>query len=114
MSGANVKLGEVLSKYNRSEFHHIFPQKFLKDQGYGAREINRLANFAIISAADNKTLGGKAPSEYREKMNHSNLKSVLLAASTPASLFQDDYGVFLRERADMLEKVATGLTGEAT
>lgn len=110
VSGATVNLGEVLNKYNRSEFHHLFPQKFLKEQDRGSRDINRLANFAVISAADNKTLGGKAPSEYRSNMNHGNLNSVLSAAAIPESLFDDDYEAFLSERAAMLREIATGLT----
>lgn len=110
VSGAKVNLGDVLSKYNRSEFHHLYPQKFLKSIGRGNRDINRLANFAVISAGDNKTLGGRAPSEYKAKMNHSNLSSVLSSATVPESLFDDDYDPFLTERARELTALARKLT----
>src|SRR6266516_2023220 len=72
VSGAPVTLSKVLQAYNRNEFHHLMPQAFLKDLGAGAREINPLANFAIISASDNKTLGGVAPSLYRAKLPVAN------------------------------------------
>jgi len=77
-------------------------KKYLKSQDRTTREINRVANFAVISAADNKKLGGKAPSEYKSDMNHSNLGSVLKAAAVPESLFDDDYDAFIEERADEL------------
>lgn len=109
VSGATVNLGDVLKKYNRGEFHHLFPQKFLKGQGRTARDINRLANFAIISAADNKTLGGLAPSAYKMKMNHSRLDSVLHSASVPNSVFDDNYDLFLQERSTVLLDLAETL-----
>lgn len=111
VSGAKVNLGEVLSKYNRGEFHHLYPQRFLKSEGRGIRDINRLANFAVISAADNKTLGGRAPSEYKANMNHGNLSSVLSSATVPESLFDDDYDAFLIARASQLAELARKLTG---
>ncbi len=106
-----MNLGDVLSKYNRSEFHHLYPQKFLKASGRGNRDINRLANFAVISAGDNKTLGGKAPSEYKAKMNHSNMSSVLSSATVPESLFDDNYDAFLGDRAGRLTALAQKLAG---
>lgn len=81
ISGQKVSMGPVLTKYNPSEFHHLYPQKFLKNAGRAPRDINRLANFAVISSADNKKLGGKAPSAYKADMNHPNLGSVLASAA---------------------------------
>jgi len=102
VSAARVSLGEVLRHYNRREFHHLYPQKFLKDLGREIGDINRLANFAIISATDNKALGGVAPSRYKVRMPTSKIEDILAAAMCPSSLFADDYDAFLEERAQLL------------
>jgi hypothetical protein len=73
VSGSRVGLDRVLKDYNRNEFHHLFPKKFLRDQGRETWEINRLLNFAFMSRADNNTLGGAAPSEYRSRMDESSI-----------------------------------------
>ena len=110
VSGSRVSLAEVLRHYNRNEFHHLNPQRFLKNLGLQTGDINRLANFAIISAADNKTLGGVAPSRYKSRMPASKIDDILESALCPASLFDDDYDRFLAERNQMLLNAANKLT----
>ncbi|MET4783396.1 DUF262 domain-containing protein [Glaciihabitans sp. UYNi722] len=109
VSGSRVSLGEVLRHYNRKEFHHLNPQKFLKGQDRDSADINRLANFAIISAADNKALGGVAPSRYRPKMPASKSGNILDSALCPPSLFNDDYDTFIEERSVLLWSSANTL-----
>ncbi len=111
ISGSSVDLGPVLQAYNREEFHHLMPRKFLKDQGRTTTEINRLANFAIISAADNKKLGGDAPSVYKKKMPAGAIDVILGAAACPNSLFDDDFDAFIRARAKALADYAKSLMG---
>jgi len=65
LSGAEVDVDRVLQKYNRGEFHHLFPKAFLKEGGVEDDRINCLANFAVISGADNRKISRKRPSEYR-------------------------------------------------
>lgn len=107
VSGAKVDLAKVLNAYNRHEFHHIFPKKYLKDQG---RIGNRLANFAVISAVDNRELGGEAPSSYKERMP-ANPENVLASALLPESMFEDEYDAFLDKRAERLVSYANELCG---
>lgn len=110
VSGSRVSLGEVLRHYNRKEFHHLFPQRFLKNQGRAADDINRLANFAIISAVDNKTLGGLAPSRYKSKMPGTKIDAILTSAFLDGgALFADDYEAFLTSRGDLLAAQAVHL-----
>lgn len=111
ISGAAVDLGPVLQAYNREEFHHLMPRSFLKEQGLGTTDINRLANFAIISAMDNKTLGGVAPSAYRKKMPPETIDDILISAVCPNSLFDDEYDVFIRARAKSLMDYSKSLMG---
>ena len=66
------------------------------------------ANFCFLSKADNTTLGGTAPSVYRDRMPV-DVDSVLTRALCPASLFDDDYQKFLVDRAKLLTAFANEL-----
>lgn len=112
VSGNPVQLGEVLQAYNRNEFHHVYPRAYLKKLGRETGDINLLANFVFLSAVDNKTLGGVAPSVYRAKMDSDSVPRILEKALCPASIFDDDYDVFLRERAELLTAAAKKLVGQ--
>jgi hypothetical protein len=84
------------------------PRSFLKTSSQNAKSDSALANFAFLSRADNRQLGGVAPSVYRGKMAP-NWEEITAAAICPTSLFADDYSVFLNERAKMLLTLAAGL-----
>ncbi|MGH1506323.1 MAG: GmrSD restriction endonuclease domain-containing protein [Acidimicrobiales bacterium] len=109
VSGSPTSLESALRSYNRTEFHHCYPQKYLKGKGYSSEGINRLANFVFLTRADNRKLGGVAPSEYRKRMVEADLDEVLGSALCPGSLFSDDYEVFLDERSELLKRAAESL-----
>jgi len=111
VSGAPVTLSKVLQAYNRNEFHHLMPQAFLKDCGATARQINRLSNFAIISASDNKILGGVAPSKYKDKMPAAKINLILSRALCPDSIFEDHYEDFIIARSARLVQEARTVMG---
>lgn len=60
VSGQPISLDTVLRRYNRNEFHHMYPRAFLTAQDVLANEQGVLANFCFLSKADNTTLGGGA------------------------------------------------------
>lgn len=101
LSGEMVELDEVLAEPNRSEYHHCVPRGALLDLGFYADQIDVLANFAIISRAENRTISKKLPSAYRELMP-ADVDAILGSALIPPSLFLDNYELFLGERAEML------------
>jgi hypothetical protein len=109
ISANRVRLERVLKDYNRNEFHHVFPKRFLKDQGFETAAINKLANFVFMSRADNNTLGGVAPSVYRSRMYEAAIPGILAHALCPESVFNDDYPAFLDDRAMMLAEAAREL-----
>jgi hypothetical protein len=111
VSGAQVTLSRVLQAYNRNEFHHLMPQAFLKEFGATPKQINPLANFAIISASDNKMLGGVAPSIYKAKMPAAKLSLILGRSLCPESLFTDRYEDFIEQRCARLVQAATSVMG---
>lgn len=111
VNGTAVSIGQVLTAGNRSEFHHIFPQAFLKKKGMDASQINVLSNFCILSASDNKKVGSKEPSKYKDKLAKEDLSAILLSNVIPEIVFEDDFEAFIEARSRMLVGVAGRLMG---
>lgn len=109
VSGSPASLKTALQSYNRSEFHHLMPRAFLIKNSIPIEKINSLANFAMISAADNKILGGVAPSVYRSRMAQKDIPKILASAQLPNSLFDDDYDTFIVARSQLLANAASAL-----
>lgn len=98
------------------EYHHIFPQAWLKDQGKKEYQINRALNCALISWKTNRNISAKSPSEYvLERMEKSSLgepevKRRLESHLIPVEpLKNDDYDAFVENRAKMIKRVADKL-----
>lgn len=109
ISGQPVSLQEVLREYNRTEFHHCFPRKAANDRGVDARERDCLANFAFISAQDNRALGGGLPSKYRDKMAKTAFEEITRRALLPHELWDDDFDRYIKGRAELLATKAREL-----
>jgi len=110
VSGAPVDLRTKLQHYNRKEFHHLMPKAFLLESGQAQMSENILANFCFIARADNRQLGGGAPSSYRQHMAE-NVNEILQSQLCPNNLFDDNYEAFLRSRATLLANKAIDLCG---
>lgn len=108
IQGTKITLEDVLSQGNRKEFHHIFPKAYLKSFGdrYKDDKINCLANFSILSRADNNQIKDQPPSQYRNIMPSDNqsLESILETHFCSTEMFNDDYDRFLKSRAELLRK----------
>ena len=111
VSGAPVSLDEALNNYNRTEFHHCFPRDYLKGNEFSKKAIDKLANFSFLTRADNRTLGGDAPSKYKEKIPSDHLDDILQSACCPQSLFSDEYEEFISERSELLLQKALSVIG---
>lgn len=105
LSGQPIKVDRVLAEPNRSEYHHCYPKaklmKAARPSGSSDAYINALANFAIISRAENRKISDKLPSEYRTLMPD-DAAAILASAVIPDSLFRDDYPTFIRDRVGAL------------
>ena len=98
------------------EYHHIFPQAWLKEKQLKDYEINRALNCALISWRTNRNISAKNPSSYvSERMEASSLgnseverrlESHLIPV---AQLMEDNYEDFLDERARLISQVAEKL-----
>lgn len=111
LSGKNIDLDKVLQRYNRSEFHHIYPRAFLREIGVSDTRINVLGNFCFLSAAENKSIGRKRPSEYLSDLvaDDETRAATLATAFLLDTEFNDDYDPFLTARCSRLAEFANGL-----
>ncbi len=112
LSGKQIDLEKALQRYNRSEFHHIYPRAFLRESGVPEQNINVLGNFCFLSAAENKNIGRKRPSVYLADLvsnNHQEREATLTSAFCIADEFNDDYESFLHERCIRLAEFAKKL-----
>jgi hypothetical protein len=105
---------------NRSDVHHLFPRKYLKEQGLQRGQYNQIANFALAQSEINIAIGAKAPKIYFEELvsqcqggkkkyggitDLDDLKNNLRQHSIPESIFNhlaDDYSKFLSERRQLM------------
>ncbi|HLC40837.1 MAG TPA: DUF262 domain-containing protein, partial [Methylomirabilota bacterium] len=110
VSGTPVDLAPKLREFNKTEFHHLMPRLYLRTVGATRYNPNALANIAFLTRAENRHLGGVAPSQYRARLA-ANEVEVLDAAVCPASLFNDDYDAFIDDRSALLAERARRFIG---
>jgi hypothetical protein len=49
---------------NKSDVHHIFPKKYLKENGMSRGEYNQIANYVLAQSEINISIGYKEPKKY--------------------------------------------------
>ena len=113
VSGNRISLRDVLQKYNKKEFHHIFPKAFVATLESTVNNVNCLANYCILSRVDNNHLGGDRPSEYREKMND-NVNEILKSAACDEDVFDDNFDNYMYSRSNELMNISQRLCDEAS
>jgi len=109
ISGANVRLGEVLKTVNRNEFHHIFPKKFLERLGVDRKKINCLANFCFLNNADNQAIKDKDPKVYKYLLPQENIKQIMESSLCPENSLELEYQEFIDNRTNILVSKAEEL-----
>lgn len=107
ISGANVRLGEVLKTVNRNEFHHIFPKKHLERLGVDKKRINCMANFCFLNNADNQKIKDKDPKVYKSLLPVSSINNILESAICPTNALDKDFDEFINERIKKLIEYAS-------
>lgn len=108
ISGQKLNLSDVLKEYNRNEFHHIYPKSFLRLSKQPQPDDTCLANMSFMSRTDNNTLGGSAPSQYRQKMPL-NVDEIIESNLLTSNTFADIYTDFTSARAERLLTYASTL-----
>ena len=107
ISGKKTDLSAVMQKYNRAEFHHIFPKAASGSKG-GKYSENCLANIAIISSSDNSQIRAKPPKEYRSMMP-SDATKIFAGAILGENAFLSSFDDLVEDRANRLVVAARSL-----
>ena len=106
ISNTLIDIGHALSKYNRKEYHHVFPKAFLKSINVEEDQINSIVNFCFLSSQSNKVISRKEPSNYIfELIEVNNRKTILQSNLLPVEdeIYRDnDFEKFLHERARLI------------
>jgi hypothetical protein len=104
------------------DIHHIFPQKWCKDQRISPRVYDSIINKTPISYKANRMIGGEAPSRYLEEIREH--KQVQIERSEqdeilrshlidPSILRSDDFSTFLAARKQALLQLIAEAMGKA-
>ncbi len=62
----SMKISSLIEQ--RGDIHHIFPKKYLMDNGFAQTEYNQVANFVFTEQSTNIKVGKLPPSEYMAKV----------------------------------------------
>lgn len=118
LTGQVVDTDKALAWQNAKEFHHIFPQAFLKARGVSAPKASSLANMLYLTSASNKTISDQAPSAYLKQLldEHGEnakqwLSSNLIDEPAINAALNDDYDAFLDARAKTIDAHTRKLAG---
>lgn len=104
---------EKLSKYTKSELHHIFPRNYLRTRGHEDDFIDSIVNIMFLPANLNKgERFKKSPKEYLGQIRENNselgdtLESHLIYNIDESGLMENDFEQFLHYRArQILDKL---------
>lgn len=114
ISGQAIDLSKALSHYNRKEYHHVFPNAFLKKQGKERDHIFCVLNFCFLTSNSNKVISKRSPSDYMmkesEKMGF-DLKITSNMLPTNTGVYMGNlYEHFLEQRAELMLSEISSLT----
>jgi hypothetical protein len=106
VKGTNIDITDALSEYNRKQYHHIFPNAFLKKQGFPPSKIFSIANFTFLPADSNKKISSKKPSDYFSAVIPQDAFTEILNSNlipVKRELYEkDNYNDFLAKRAEKI------------
>ena len=118
LTGQKIDVSKALAWQNSKEFHHVFPQAFLKTNGYLSSQVSPLANMAYLTSASNKQISDQAPSAYFKRLLDEHgaeakawLASNLIDDAAIEAALNDDFKAFLDARSSAIHAIALKMTG---
>ena len=78
----NMKISSLIEQ--RGDIHHLFPKKYLSDNGHLPRSYNQVANFVYTEQATNIKVGKLPPVDYLGKV-HAQIEDGILDISSLTS-----------------------------
>jgi hypothetical protein len=118
LTGQTIDPDRALHYTNSKEYHHFFPKDYLSSKGVPPKRYNVLANFVMLTAASNKRISNRPPSDYLKEVEDklgdqlkSALEANLISDAAYAAASVDDYQTFVSERAKTIHSRTLELTG---
>ncbi len=98
------------AKKTAIERHHLFPRGYLRKVGItDLREVNQIANFALVEWVDNIEISDRAPSdyypEYAARFKPDELSEMVYWHALPEGWTEMPYREFLAARREAIAKV---------
>lgn len=92
------------------ERHHLFPRQYLKGRGVDSiRDINQIANYALVEWDDNIAISDAPPSQYwpkyAERFDAESLDTMMRWHALPTDWWQLSYHEFLIARRPLIADV---------
>ena len=98
------------------DIHHIYPQKWCMEHGVEPKRCDSIINKTPLTARTNRSIGGRAPSEYLERMTKDGVPGEALNGYLrshlvdPQSLWSDDFeSGFQARQAALLDKIRSAM-----
>lgn len=111
--GLDLADGCAVTRANlaKREYHHLFPDAYLKGLGYSSDQIYRSLNCALITWQTNRTISDQDPKWYLEKrsdgalLGEQEVRERLSSHLIPYDeMIAEDYQAFLLKRAELLHE----------
>jgi hypothetical protein len=109
LDGGQINIHQALAALNRNEYHHIFPQAYLKNSGFKVRDIHHHANICLLNKGNNNSISDRRPSDYFGEVEmrlgserNDVLQSNFISEKAFAAALKDDYSDFIRQRSESL------------
>jgi hypothetical protein len=119
--GRDFRTGEPIEAQtffdDKIDIHHIFPEKWCKEEGIDPASYNSIINKTALAARTNRQIGGRAPSKYLPAIEKSagvetaSMDDILRShCISPKHLRADSFWEFYEDRAEeLLKRVETAM-----
>jgi len=116
MTGRKMDIASYIDE--DTDIHHIFPQSHCESKDYPSKKWNSVVNKTPIYASTNRSIGGRAPSEYVKTMKNKGLSDELILQALESHkinsswLMADDFNQYFVDRAKRLLNRIERATGK--
>jgi hypothetical protein len=110
LSVADLLNPAIKAKKSAIERHHLFPKGYLQQLGItDIRDVNQIANYALVEWADNLDISDKAPSDYfptfYDRYSDADWRKLRFQHGLPKGWEKMTYSDFLNKRRKLMADV---------
>jgi hypothetical protein len=110
-NGAIIDTQNALSIFNKKQYHHIFPQAYLKKKKVSMDKISLISNICMLAALENNYIGDQDPNIYIPELINklgeqyqSVFESNLLPVLTAEEYETISYNNFIERRVELIAR----------